>query len=393
MSLPKNVYIVSATRTPIGNFNSSLSPISATDLGAIVIKNIIQNNPQDLTIDHVYMGNVLSANVGQAPARQAMIKAGVPSATDATTINKVCASGIKAITLGIQSILCGDADVVLAGGMESMSNTPHYIDKSRTGIKLGNGQIIDGIIKDGLWDSFNNLHMGSITENTVKKFTISREQQDQYAMQSFIRAQKATNEGYFKNEITPVTIEGKNPITIHEDENIQKINLDKMPTLKPVFDSNGTITAANASSINDGAAAVLLVSEEALNKYNLKPIAKVVSYSDAAQDPMWFTTAPISAVNNALKKANLTIDSIDYFEINEAFAAVCIAINNELKINLDKLNVWGGAIALGHPIGCSGARIVVTLQNILNHYKGKYGVAAICNGGGGATALIIERCE
>jgi acetyl-CoA C-acetyltransferase len=393
MNIQKKVYIVSATRTPIGNFNSCLSTLSASDLGSIVIKSIVENLPHDLIIDHVYMGNVLSANVGQAPARQAMMKAGVASKTDATTINKVCASGIKAITLGIQSILCGDADVIIAGGMESMSNAPHYFDKSRTGIKLGNGVLIDGIIKDGLWDSFNNLHMGSITENTVKNFSISRQQQDFYATQSFKRAQQANIDGHFKNEITPIELEGKNPTTIIEDENLQKINLEKMPTLKPVFDSNGTITAANASSINDGAAAVLLVSEEALFKYKLKPIAKIVAYSDSAQDPIWFTTAPVLAIDNALKKAKLTIDEIDYFEINEAFAAVCIAINNDLNIHSEKLNVWGGAIALGHPIGCSGARIVVTLQNILNHYKGKYGVAAICNGGGGATALIIERCE
>jgi acetyl-CoA C-acetyltransferase len=339
------------------------------------------------------MGNVLSANIGQSPARQAMIKAGINVSTDATTVNKVCASGLKAITLAIQSILCGDAQVAIAGGMESMSNVPHYLEKSRSGNKLGHGSMVDGIIKDGLWDSFNQLHMGSICEKTVTQYGLTRTQQDAYAIQSFQRAQEASNQGWLKKEISTIDYDGKNTVLIDTDENIKKINIEKINSLKPVFDKEGSITAANASSINDGAAAVLLVSETILKQYELTPIAKIIAYADAAQDPLLFTTAPVLAIRKALDKVKLPISAIDYFEINEAFAAVCLAIQHELQLNENQLNVWGGAIALGHPIGCSGTRIVVTLQNILNHYKGQYGIAAICNGGGGATALIIERCE
>lgn len=390
----KAVYIVAASRTPIGSLAGSLSSLSASQLGAAAISGCLDSIqfPKE-AIQNVYMGNVLNAGLGQAPARQASIFAGLPNHTEATTINKVCASGLKAIQLAAQQIMCSDADVVIAGGMESMSNVPYYLDKARQGYKLGNGTLVDGIIKDGLWDVYNNCHMGNAAENTAAVLKISREQQDAYAIESYKRAALAWENGLYKKEVTAITITGRpgEKTVIHTDEEISKVNFDKIPLLKPVFDKDGSITAANASSINDGAAALLLVSEEALKQYSLKPLARIVSYADAAQDPMWFTTAPELSVNKALKKAGLTVKDIDYFELNEAFAVVCLALNQKLGLDPQKTNSWGGAVALGHPIGCSGARIVVTLLNILQTNKARYGVAGICNGGGGSTALVIEN--
>ncbi|HSY61903.1 MAG TPA: acetyl-CoA C-acyltransferase, partial [Cytophaga sp.] len=332
----KPVYIVAASRTPIGSLAGSLSSLSASQLGAVAITgclNSIQFPKQ--AVQNVYMGNVLSAGLGQAPARQASKFAGLPDATEATTINKVCASGLKAIQLAAQQIICGDADVVIAGGMESMSNVPYYLDKARQGYKLGNGVLTDGIIKDGLWDVYNNCHMGNAAENTASVLKITREQQDAYAIESYKRAAAAWLNGAFKKEITPVAVPGKpgQETLVDTDEEFTKVNFDKIPALKPVFDKEGTVTAANASSINDGAAAVLLVSEEALKQYDLKPLARILSYADAAQDPMWFTTAPELSVNKALIKAGLTIKDIDYFELNEAFAVVCLALNQKLGID------------------------------------------------------------
>ncbi|MGN6646814.1 MAG: thiolase family protein [Cytophaga sp.] len=389
-----NIYIVAASRTPIGSLAGSLSSLSASQLGAAAINGCLQNLdlPKE-AIQHVYMGNVLNAGMGQAPARQAAKFAGLPDSTEATTVNKVCASGLKAIHIGIQQLLCGDADVVLAGGMESMSNVPYYLDKARQGYKLGHGQLTDGIIKDGLWDVYHDCHMGNAAENTAKELNISREQQDVYAIESYKRSANAWEKGLFKNEIAPVSVTGKPGQTtiVDTDEEFSKVNFDKIPQLKPVFDKTGTVTAANASSINDGAAAVLLMTEEAVAKYKVKPLARIVSYADAAQAPLWFTTAPVLSVNKALEKANLRIEDIDYFELNEAFAVVCLALNQKLGIDPAKANVWGGAVSLGHPIGASGARIVVTLLNILKTNKGRYGAAGICNGGGGSSAIIIEN--
>jgi len=390
----KAVYVVAAGRTPIGSFGGSLASLSSTQLGGIVIEGILgqYSIAKDL-IQNVYMGNVLSAGLGQSPARQASRFAGLPDSTEATTINKVCASGMKAIHLGMQQIMCGDAEAVVTGGMESMSNVPYYLDKARQGYKLGNGQITDGIIKDGLWDVYYNCHMGNAAENTAKELKLSREMQDQYTIESYKRADEGWKSGFFSKEIIPVMITHKpgQETVVDTDEEFTKVNFEKISQLKPVFDKEGTITAANASSINDGAAALILVSEEILKQHNLKPLARIVSYAEAAQDPIWFTTAPVLAVNKALTKAGLTIHDIDYFELNEAFAVVCLAINQQLGIDASKANIHGGAVALGHPIGCSGARIVVTLLNVLKSQNARYGAAGICNGGGGSSAIIIEN--
>jgi acetyl-CoA C-acetyltransferase len=390
----KAVYVVAAGRTPIGSFGGSLASLSSTQLGGIVIEGILgqYSIAKDL-IQNVYMGNVLSAGLGQSPARQASRFAGLPDSTEATTVNKVCASGMKAIHLGMQQIMCGDAEAVVTGGMESMSNVPYYLDKARQGYKLGNGQITDGIIKDGLWDVYYNCHMGNAAENTAKELKLSREMQDQYTIESYKRADEGWKNGFFSKEIIPVMITHKpgQETVVDTDEEFTKVNFEKISQLKPVFDKEGTITAANASSINDGAAALILVSEEILKQHNLKPLARIVSYAEAAQDPIWFTTAPVLAVNKALTKAGLTIHDIDYFELNEAFAVVCLAINQQLGIDASKANIHGGAVALGHPIGCSGARIVVTLLNVLKSQNARYGAAGICNGGGGSSAIIIEN--
>jgi acetyl-CoA C-acetyltransferase len=387
----KEVFIVSAVRTPIGSFNGALSALSATQLGSIVMKAALEKaGVPSTTVNEVYMGNVLSANLGQAPANQASIYAGIPNNVPCTTVNKVCASGMKAIMLGAQSILSGDNDVVVAGGMESMSNVPYYLDKARNGYRLGHGAVTDGIIRDGLWDPYKDFHMGNAAELCVTEYKITREEQDAYAIRSYKRSAEATEKGYFKNEIVPVEVPGKQVVTVAEDEDYKKVNFDKIPTLKPTFQKDGTITAANASNLNDGAAAVLLVSGEKLKELGLKPLAKIISFADASQAPEWFTTTPVKAVTKALEKAKLTVADMDFVEINEAFSCVPIANERDLGIPEEKVNVWGGAVSLGHPIGCSGARIVVTLSSILSQHNARYGVAGICNGGGGASAMVIE---
>ncbi|MCU7550732.1 acetyl-CoA C-acyltransferase [Chitinophagaceae bacterium LB-8] len=390
--MSKSVYLASIARTPIGSLNGALASVPATQLGAIVIKAALDRAgvaPEQ--VQEVFMGNVVSANLGQAPAQQASIYAGIPTTVNCTTINKVCASGMKAITLGAQSILCGDNDIVVAGGMESMSNIPYYLEKARNGYRLGHDKIIDGIIRDGLWDPYKDYHMGNAGELCSTTYNITRQDQDNFAKESYTRAQKAWQEYLFKKEVVPVEIPGKDSVIVVEDEEYKKANFDKMGALKPAFAKEGTITAANASKINDGAAAVVLVSEEKLKELGLKPLARIVSFADASQAPEWFTTTPVKAMQRALDKSGLKVNDIDFFEVNEAFSCVAIINARELNIPTDKLNVWGGAVALGHPIGCSGARISVTLTSILQHNNARYGMAGICNGGGGASALILEK--
>jgi len=389
----KEVVIVAATRTPIGSFGGSLASLSATQLGAIVIKSAVEKaglKPE--YIQEVFMGNVLSANLGQAPATQAAIFAGLPY-LPATTVNKVCASGMKAIMLAAQSIALGQNDIVLAGGMESMSNVPYYLDKARNGYRLGNGQIIDGLVKDGLWDVYNDYHMGSAAELCAVECNISREQQDEFAVESYKRSQKSLIDGKFFDEITPVELrDKKGEITLFaDDEEPGAVKFDKIPTLKPVFKKDGTVTAANASTLNDGAAVLILMSKAKAEEMGIKPLAKIVSYADAQQAPEWFTTAPSKAIPLALHRAGLSVGEIDYFEINEAFSVVSIANNQLLNLDPAKVNINGGAVALGHPLGASGARIVVTLLHVLKQNAGKFGAAGICNGGGGASAIVIEN--
>lgn len=388
----KEVYIISAKRTPIGGFLGNLSSLSATELGSIAIREAYQSSGiEPNNIDSVYMGNVLSANLGQSPAKQAAKFAGISDDTDCTTINKVCAAGMKATMIGAQQIQLGLEDLVITGGMESMSNVPHY-SLLRKPMKLGNETFIDGLLKDGLTDVYHNFHMGKAAEMCTKKYELSREQQDQYALNSYEKATKATKEGKFKHEIIPIKIVQKNnEILLQEDEDIYKIIPEKVSKLTPTFDKNGTITAANASNLNDGAAAILLASKEAVEKYNLKPLAKIISYADASQEPEWFTTTPSLAITKALKQANLTIKDIDFFEINEAYAAVILANQKILNFDITKVNLYGGAVAMGHPLGASGARIICTLISVLKQEGGNIGVASICNGGGGASAIIIEN--
>lgn len=390
----KEVYIVSAVRTPIGAFNGSLSGATAIDLGATVIKAAVEKGgikPEQ--VQEVYMGNVISSNLGQAPAKQAALKAGITTETPTTTINKVCASGMKAVMLGAQSIMLGDNDIVVAGGMESMTNIPYYLPNARGGYRLGNGAVVDGILRDGLWDPYKDYHMGSAAEVCARKYNISREDQDAYAAESYRRAQKAQADGVFKNEIVPVTIPQRrgDDIVVDTDDEPSKVNFDKMVTLRPAFEKEGTVTAANASKINDGAAALLLVSKEKMEELGLKPLAKVVSFADASQEPEQFTTTPAKAMPKAVAKAGLKMEDMDYFEINEAFSVVCLANNQLMNLDADKVNVYGGGVSLGHPIGVSGARIIGTLINVLNTKGGKYGCAGICNGGGGASAFVIEK--
>lgn len=390
----KEVFIVAAKRTPIGGFLGNLSHLSATELGRIAIESALaQTDIPKTDIDSVYMGNVLSANVGQSPARQAAKFAGIDDHTDATTVNKVCAAGMKAVMLGAQQIQLGIDSIVVAGGMESMSNVPHYINQ-RVGNKMGNGVITDGLLKDGLTDVYNNFHMGNAAEMCVRKYSITREEQDAYALLSYSRAAKAFAAGKFDKEIIPIEVKQKSgTVTITQDEDVTKLIVEKVPTLKPSFEEGGTITAANASNLNDGAAAFVLVSAEMLEKYNLTPLAKIIGYADAAQAPEWFTTSPAVAIPKALKQAGLSQDAIDYFEINEAYASVIIANQRILGIDPNKINVYGGGVAMGHPIGASGARIIITLISVLAQEGGKYGVAAICNGGGGASAIVIENLQ
>ncbi len=388
----KEVYIVSATRTPLGSFGGSLSGVSATKLGSVVIKAAVEKagiKPE--TVNEVFMGNVLSANLGQAPARQASIFAGIPNTVPCTTINKVCASAMKAVMIGAQTIMLGDNDVVVAGGMENMSNVPHYVPGMRKGLKLGDGKLIDGMVKDGLWDVYNNYHMGSAAELCSREMKISREEQDRYAVQSYKRSAAAVESGKFKDEIVPVEIKTrKGEIIVDTDEEFTNVKFDRIPTLRPVFEKDGTVTAANASTINDGAAAMVLMSKEKVDELGVKPIAKLIGYGDAAQAPEWFTTAPVKAIPKAIAKAGLTADDIDYYEINEAFSVVALAAIKELGLNEAKVNVNGGGVSLGHPLGASGARIIVTLINVLKQNNGKYGVATLCNGGGGASAVVVE---
>lgn len=386
------VYIIEAKRTPIGSFLGSLSELSATQLGAIAIKELIHSSGIDSkAIDSVYMGNVLSGNLGQSPARQASLFAGISETADCTTVNKVCAAGMKATILGAQQIQLGLENLVITGGMESMSNVPHYT-LLRKPVKLGDTTTVDGLLKDGLTDAFHNYHMGNAAELCVTKYELTREQQDEYALSSYAKAAKATKEGKFKNEIIPITIKGKNNETVIDtDEDIFKVIPEKVAKLSPVFVANGTITAANASNLNDSAAALLLASKEAVENYNLKPIAKIISYADAAHAPEWFTTAPSTAITKALQQAKLSLKDIDFFEINEAYAAVVLANQKILDLDRNKINVYGGAVAMGHPLGASGARIICTLLSVLKQEQGTYGVAAICNGGGGASAIIIQN--
>lgn len=389
----KEVYIVSAIRTPIGSFGGSLSSFTATQLGGFAIKAAVEKagiTPQQ--VQEVYMGNVLSANLGQAPATQAAKFAGLPDVPN-TTINKVCASGMKAIMLAAQSIALGDQDIVVAGGMESMSNVPYYLDKARNGYKLGNGQLTDGLIKDGLWEVYNDYHMGSAAELCASECHITREEQDAYAIESYHKSQKAIADGKFKSEITALEIKDKkgNTTLIEQDEEPANVKFDKIAGLRPVFKKDGTVTAANASSLNDGACALVLMSKEKAEELGIKPLAKVLAYADAQQAPEWFTTAPAKAIPLALNKAGLKTTDIDLFEINEAFSVVSLANNKELNLDAQKVNVNGGAVSLGHPLGSSGARIVVTLIHALNQNNGKLGAAGICNGGGGASAIVIEN--
>jgi acetyl-CoA C-acetyltransferase len=389
----KEVYIVSAVRTPIGSFGGSLSALTATQLGAEAIKAAMEKIKLDPNeVQEVFMGNVLSAGVGQAPVTQASKKAGIPDTVPGTTINKVCASGMKAIMLGAESIMIGDNDCVVAGGMESMSNVPYYLDKARTGYKLGNGSVTDGLVKDGLWDVYKDYHMGNAAELCAAECKISREDQDAYALESYRRSAEAYSKGNFSEEITPLSIpvKGKDPVIIKEDEEYKNLKADKVAGLKPAFQKDGTVTAANASKLNDGGAAVVLMSKEKADKLGIKPLAKILSFADAQQAPEWFTTTPSKAIPRAVEKAGLTLQQIDFFEINEAFSVVSIANNRLMKLDPAKVNINGGAVSLGHPLGASGARIIVTLINVLKQRKAKYGAAGICNGGGGASAMVIE---
>jgi acetyl-CoA C-acetyltransferase len=391
----KEVYIIAAVRTPIGSFGGTLKDIPATKLGAIAIKSAVEKaglKPAD--IQEVYMGCVLQANLGQAPARQAAILAGLPENVCCTTVNKVCASGMKAIMIAAQSISLGDADVIVAGGMENMSSAPFYAPSVRWGNKYGNTDMIDGMAKDGLTDVYKNYAMGNAAELCARECNISRQQQDEFAIESYKRSQAAVNEGKFKNEIAVVEIPQKKgePIIMDKDEEPFNVKFDKIPGLKSPFEKDGSVTAANASTINDGAAAVILMSKEKADELGLKPVAKILSYADAEQAPEWFTTTPSLALPKAIKKAGLTNNQVDFFELNEAFSVVGIVNIQNMKLDSAKVNVNGGAVSLGHPLGCSGARIIVTLINVLKQNNGKIGAAGICNGGGGASAMVIELC-
>jgi len=392
----RNVVIVEAKRTPVGSFGGSLSSFTAPELGAATITEVIKKagiKPDD--VQEVVFGNVLTAGIGQAPARQAALKAGLSELTPATTVNKVCASGMKAIMIAANQIQLEEADIIVAGGMESMSNVPYYLPKHRFGSKLGHAQAEDGIIKDGLWDVYNDFHMGNAAEICANECNISREQQDEFAITSYKRATKAHEEGHFDDEVIEMKVKDRkgNVTKVKMDEELKRVNYDKIPKLRPVFDKEGSVTAANASSINDGAAAVLLMSEEKANELGLKPLARVMSQASAAKQPEWFTTAPADAMPKALKRAGLDKNDVDLFEINEAFSVVALVNNQIMELDPEKVNIHGGAVSIGHPIGCSGARIMVTLIHALKHKQGKYGCAGICNGGGGASSMVIEMLD
>jgi len=386
-------YIISAVRTPVGSLLGSLSDLSAPQLGAIAIKGALEAaGLNGEHVNEVIMGNVLTGGVGQAPARQATILAGLPTSVAAMTINKVCGSGLKAVMLADQAIRCGDSDIVIAGGQESMTNAPHAMLDSRKGVKFGNARMVDLMQWDGLWDVYNQVPMGDAAELCATECGISREMQDEYTIASYTRAQEAQKAGHFKNEIVPVTIKGrKGDVVVDTDEEPSKVSFDKIPTLKPVFKKDGTVTAANASTINDGAAAIVVCSEAAMKQYGLKPMARIVAQVSFAQDPLWFTTAPVEAIRRVVSKAGMTIDQIDLFEINEAFAVVTLAAKKELDLMHDRINVHGGAVAIGHPIGASGARVLTTLIHALHLHGKKFGLATLCIGGGEASAVIIEK--
>jgi len=389
----KEVYIVSAVRTPIGSFGGALSSVSATQLGATAIKGALNKAGVDAdSVQEVFMGNVLQANLGQAPARQAAIFAGINNDVPCTTVNKVCASGMKALSLATQSILCGDNDVVIAGGMENMSMVPHYYN-ARKATKLGDVKMIDGMVKDGLTDVYNAVHMGVCADKCATENNISREDQDNFAIESYKRSAAAWDAGKFNDEIVPVEVPQRrgDAIIVDKDEEYTNVKLEKIPQLRAVFTKEGTVTAANASTLNDGASALVLMSKEKAEELGVQPIAKIVGYGDAAHEPEWFTTAPSKAVPVALKKANLEISDIDYWELNQAFSVVGLVNTQKLGLDPAKVDVNGGAVALGHPLGNSGSRIIVTLINVLKQNNGKYGAAGICNGGGGASAMVIEN--
>jgi len=389
------VYIVSAVRTAMGSFGGSLASVSATKLGAAAISGALEKIKLAPTeVQEVLMGSVLQANLGQAPARQAAKFAGLPDQVICTTINKVCASGMKAVTLGAQSIMLGEHDVVVAGGMENMSQVPYYLEQARYGYKFGNGAVIDGISKDGLVDVYHNYPMGVAAELCATECNITREEQDAFAIESYTRSANAWKAGKFDNEVVPVEIPQRkgDPIIVAHDEEYKNVKFDKIPGLNPVFKKDGTVTAANASTINDGASALVLMSKQKMEALGLKPLAKIVAFADAEQAPEWFTTTPSKAIPKALAKIGKTVADVDFFEINEAFSVVSLANNREMKLDANKVNVNGGAVALGHPLGSSGSRIIVTLINVLHQNNASLGVAGICNGGGGATAVVIEKC-
>lgn len=389
----KKVVITSARRTPIGSFNGSLSSLSASQLGSIAIKAILDESKisSDI-IDEVILGNVLTAGIGQAPARQAAIFAGLSEKTECMTINKVCGSGLKAVMLAAQAIQTGNAEIIIAGGQESMSNAPYILDKARNGYRLGNGEIIDSLVKDGLWDVYNNVHMGNCAEACAKEFKFTREALDEFTINSYQKALDAQKNGRFKDEIIEVKVKsGREDVLVNIDEEPSKVRFDKIPSLKPVFDKNGVVTAANSSSINDGSAALLVISEDKANQLGLIPLVEIIDQSSAAKAPIQFTTAPADSINKVLKKANLKITDIDLFEINEAFAVVSLANNKLLGLDGSNVNVNGGAVALGHPIGASGARVLVTLIHEMKKRKSKYGLASLCIGGGEAASLIVKN--
>lgn len=389
----EEVVIVSAVRTPMGSFGGSLSSVSASKLGAVVIKGAVEKAGLSVNdVQEVFMGNVLQANLGQAPARQAAIFAGISNEVPCTTINKVCSSGMKSIILAAQTIKAGDNDIVIAGGMENMSSVPHYFAMGRNGQKLGDMKLIDGLVKDGLTDVYNKVHMGNCAEICAQDMNFTREQQDEFAIESYNRSAKSWEEGRFSEEIVPVSVPQRrgDDVVVSEDEEYKNVRMDKIPTLRSVFDKEGTITAANASTLNDGASAVVLMSADKAKELGITPLAKIVSYADAAQEAEWFTTAPAKALPIALNKANIGIDDVDYFELNEAFSVVGLANMEILGLTSDKVNVNGGAVSLGHPLGSSGSRIIVTLINVLKQNNAKVGAAGICNGGGGASSMVIE---
>ena len=389
----REVVIVAAVRTPIGSFGGALASLTAVELGAIALKGALDKaGVAPELVEQVIMGNVISANLGQAPARQAAKKAGLPDTVECTTVNKVCASGSKAIMFASQAIMLGQADVILAGGMESMSNVPYYLDKARFGAKYGNGQMIDGLVKDGLWDPYHDYAMGNAADATAQHYGITREEQDAFARQSYERSAAAAHAGKKKDEIVPVTItvRGKETV-VSDDEEYTKVQFDKFAGLKAAFTKEGTVTAANASTLNDGAAAVLLMSREKADELGLKPLARILGFADAEQAPEWFTTTPSLAIPKALKHAGVDAKDVDFYEINEAFSVVSLANNKLLNLEGTKVNVYGGAVSLGHPLGASGARIVTTLLSVLQQEGGKIGVTGICNGGGGASSIVLEK--